>query len=324
MKNNVMTDWDVKKSYAETTEPFFFPVIFIDEYWNHYMKLFGQERMYEKFKYSFKKDNFTYQKYMHEYGRTVQRCADELLTVTPDRMKHITDEYISKNNINPDTDKLFPKSIGFNFPDGRYLQVDMHNAFDIVMKKLGVFNMNYENTDEVIMKKSKYEIFKGMKEMRMAIYRTIFDSNTLRNMFLICADDFLKKIYLSDNDDIRYLRNKYPSGVRSLGDMYMYNIGNDDVNKFLGDHVYEGISVRLSIVEVKTVYILGNRCKTLYMPDVPLVNYRIGWSYGNILPPEIISPVLVLAKNKTPDKMDLAIGNEDKIYFYLNENDCKI
>lgn len=322
MRNDMMTDWDVKKAYQETVKPIFFPVIFIDRYWDYYMKLFGQEKKYKEFREMFKSGGFTYCSYMDEYNDITYRCAEKQLTENQSTVHNMINSYVDRN-ITGNTGNLFPKLNSYDFPDGRYLQVDLHNAFDEALKNVGVFNPDYESTDEIIDDVSKYDIFKNMKKLRLSVY-AYNNFTQMKELFCICSDEILKKVYLSEDDLMKHLRERYHKGVRSSGDMYMYEIGYDCVDEITGDHMIDGISVNMSVVEIKTVYLFGNRCKIQFIPGSSLTDYVLGWSRHNILPPELSPLLLRIGRNEEPTKMDFAIGNEDKIYFHLNKNDYKI
>ena len=320
MRNDVMTDWDVKKAFQETVKPVFFPTIFIDEYWDHYMDLFGQTEQYIVFREKFKSGGFTYLSYMDAYLGTVRMAAERQMTGDRESVARAVKMYADSVFWNV-PGYMFPEMDCSDFPEGRYLQVDLKHAFDHVMKAAGVFNPEYGSTDEIIEEVRMHDIFSGMKKLRLAVYARNFGPETIGDLFRICSGELLKKVYLSGNDLMKDLRERYPSGMTGHGDMYMYNIGEDDMSGMEGDHDVDGIPVNMSVAEIREVKILGCGCKTMFIPGKSPVDYTLGWSGSNLISPELFPLVLRLCRDERPDMMDLAIGHEDRIFFHLNEHD---
>ena len=311
-----MTDWDVKRAFQNYTYPFFFPLIYIDDYWDHYLNLFGLEETYEIFKDSFKKEFNSFAEFKTAYIDTIYAASKKMFNTKQSEVLNVLKE--SVNTLTPLKAKY---NHVFNMPDGKYLQIDLHKACDQVIKNLGVFNTDYESTTDVIKSVTKSKLLPTLKPIRIFCYQVGF-FDRINESFLNCAD-ILNKVYNSNDSLIQKLNKKYELTV-AAGDMYMYNIGNDDLTDLVGDYEIDGISLSMSLYEIKTINILGQENKVKICTSSNEINYVIGYTEIGHIIPEVYPLAVSLYKGLEPTEKDLAIGYEDKIFFHLNKNDYEL
>lgn len=312
-----MTDWDVKKAFSKYSNfNGYFPLIYIDDYWNYYIDSFGLKESYENFRELFKKEFKGFGEFRNTMTETIKNTSRKLFNTNRSEALIILQDSI--NHIDPLNGKY--DQIIYT-PDGKYLQVDLHKAFDTVLKKIAIFNNNYESTTDIIKDVTKSELIPTLKWPRILSYVGAL-SQQLSNCFLNCKD-LLNKIYKSDHQIIQMLNQKYELTTVG-GDMYLYNIGDDDLTNLVGDYEIDGIPFSISLYELKTVNILGQKNKLKICTSSNKIDYVIGYTDKGHILPELFPLAISLYKGKEPNEKDLAIGYEDKIYFYLNENDNRL
>ena len=320
MKNKI-TDFDIKKSFVQVNYPLETPSILLDEYWEYYMDLFGQTEKYEKFRQDWLKEGFkTYKDFMDEYNNIINSIRFD------DIFKHPKDDILKIIESAVDRKPWMPVIDNDDYINlqGRYLQVDLHHAFDTVFCVLGLYKDKYKSMNDVINAYTNHKIFVDLKLCRLNTYIRLGIAN-LESLFEMCGN-LLKKVFESNHPIIKELNEKYPERLLSHGDMYLYKIGeNDDVSHIIGDYEVDGIEFSIRCMEYKHISVFDSTYLTTIDPDKKLIDYNIAknkFGYGAI---SLICPILLkLARNEQPTEKDLVIGYEDTIFFHLNENDYKI
>ena len=313
--NYKMTDYDIKRCFQESCKHII-PVIFIDDYWDYYMKLFNLESKYELFKEQYKSAGFqNCMDFKRNWQQIVNDVVERLQGNQPKDNNHKQiREFASNIRHGWKVDLLH------TCPDGKYAKIDIHSAWDVVLKTVGVWNNEYNSTMDIINDVSKYDIFKNQKLLRMNSYdKTLFE--VLNDCHQISAQYLLKKIRESQHPIIQKLNATYKTVIHTSGDMYMYKVDEFCGDDIEGDYEIDGIPFNISLYNAKTIFILGQKIKVIKKMNDDVIDYNIGYMKSGNLYPELFPLALSLYNDRTPNKYDLAIGCEDQIYFYLNEND---
>lgn len=305
---NNITDFDIKKAFTFIHYGQL-PPILIDEYWNHYMKIFNIENEYLEFSEKYKMDGFkNYNDFENKFNDTVQKCSKLFLKKSLNDtinclMKHCDglDETWMPHFTNP--------------PSGNNIvKVDIHCAGETLLKRLNLFNDDYESGYDIIDKISQFETFKNYKTIRICMIR-LAGLHQNKYLFALISNILLKEIYESDDNVIKMLNSKYPVG-KTICDSLVYITGNDNLDKISGEYTYKDMNYHIDIFDVNNMEILGSEYLNLWTSPNQLNTYRI---------PQMFIPITnCILNGRIPTKYDLAIGYEDQIFFYLDENDYKI
>ena len=140
----IMTNWDAKKVFSEFKIPLYFPNIYIDEYWDYHISLLNLSNEWNEFLQKFIDEKFTYSSFIKESHRIILE-GSKLIFNCPQTE-------IFKNIKQSDFEQCgnLPMVSKGKLPKGKYLSIDIHNAFDYVYKYLGVFNETYKDTYDLI------------------------------------------------------------------------------------------------------------------------------------------------------------------------------
>ena len=318
--NYKMTDYDIKLAYANYTyELYGFPMIFIDEYWDYYLKLLDKETEWNVFKEQYKSGRFTsYLDFHRSAQELAKKCAERLFnTNQSDAFKKLEEIDIQLTEWSD-----MPSIRQFNEIKPNYcklIKVDLVSGGEQCLKYLGLFNTDYDSTYDIVDELSDYEIFKNNKKIRLLIFwynsLNAYEHQYGTILTKVNNNILLKKIYNSNNYIIKNL-NSANLVYKSKNDSYFYDITNSDDNNLLsliGDYDIDGIKTHIDFIEDRRFYILNkpvsitckNKSQLLVNPKYP-----------------IFFPLCAsLCNGQTPTEKDLAIGYEDKIFFHLNEND---
>ena len=179
MKNN-MSDWDAKKAFTTKYlyQNNYIPQIYIDDYWNYYIEEYNLTQVWDNFLKQFKDDNLTYTSYMDEYNRLLDEVP-KLFTIESDKNKIV--DIIDKRLSTKENSVISYIEGLYTLPEGNYITVDIHSAFDEALKYIGVFNPSYISTNDIINNTSKYSIFNGNKLTQKDAQAIISYSNALKN-----------------------------------------------------------------------------------------------------------------------------------------------
>lgn len=74
MKNN-MTNWIPKRIFATHLYKFILPKIYLDEYWDYYIKEYNLQEEWEKFLNIFLDEKYTYESFENEYRQLSLDCS---------------------------------------------------------------------------------------------------------------------------------------------------------------------------------------------------------------------------------------------------------
>lgn len=261
MKNN-MSDWDAKKAFTEKHlyKNNYMPQIYIDDYWNYYIEEHNLTQMWNNFLKQFRDDNLTYTSYMDEYNRLLDEVP-KLLTTESDKNKivDIIDKVLNskENSVMSCIEDLSA------LPEGNYISVDIHSAFDEALKYIGIFNPIYISTNDIIKDISKYSILNDNKRLRCDIYRCTFDEDIAQGLFKICSEILLEGIYKSDKK-LKDIKELTLIG-KCKGDSYYYKINdNYNVTDIIGEYEHNNIKYHIDYCTVKDIIIFNEKYKCYF------------------------------------------------------------
>ena len=321
MKNN-MSDWDAKKAFTEKHlyKNNYMPQIYIDDYWNYYIEEHNLTQVWNKFLKQFRDDNLTYASYMDEYNRLLDEVP-KLFTIESDKNK-IIDIIDKVLNSKENSAMSYIEDLS-TLPEGNYISVDIHSAFDEALKYIGIFNPSYISTNDIIKDISKYPIFNDNKFLRCAIYRNSFNLSIMTGLFKICSEILLEDIYKSDQK-LKDIKELTLIG-KGRGDSYYYKINdNYDVTDILGEYEYNNIKYHIDYCTVKDIIILNERYKCRFELDK---KYKFQSLYlydtngHRTENPFLIHLAFKLFNGGELNEKDLAVGYEDQIFFHWNKSE---
>lgn len=321
MKNN-MSDWDAKKAFTEKHlyKNNYMPQIYIDDYWNYYIEEHNLTQMWNNFLKQFRDDNLTYTSYMDEYNRLLDEVP-KLLTTESDKNKivDIIDKVLNskENSVMSCIEDLSA------LPEGNYISVDIHSAFDEALKYIGIFNPIYISTNDIIKDISKYSILNDNKRLRCDIYRCTFDEDIAQGLFKICSEILLEGIYKSDKK-LKDIKELTLIG-KCKGDSYYYKINdNYNVTDIIGEYEHNNIKYHIDYCTVKDIIIFNekykcyfemgknNKLQSLYLYDTN------GHRTAN---PFLTHLAFKLFNGGELNEKDLAVGYEDQIFFHWDKSE---
>ena len=304
---NSVTDFDIRKAFA-----FFcymkLPNLYLDGYWEHYMKIFNMEQKYLQFMENYKSDGFSsYKDFIDKFYEVVDKGAKtflkktlyETVDILKEESKKVDDDWIPKY--------ISPES-------GNIVKIDIHCAAEVMLKRLDLFNDNYNSGYDIINEVSKYETFKNSKKTRICIFKQA-GLHENEYLFSLISNGLLKEIYNSENPIIKNLNKTY-SVFKTKCDALIYITGNDDNDKISGEYKCGDMDYHIDCFDINCIEIMGKK-----YPDI--------WNNHDHIGTHAIYPMLTpitnaMLRRRTPDEKDLAIGYEDQIFFHLNKDDYKI
>ena len=321
MKNN-MSDWDAKKAFTEKHlyKNNYMPQIYMDDYWNYYIEKLDLTQIWDNFLKQFKDENLIYTSYIDEYNRLLDKVP-QLLTTESDENKIID---IIDNRLNFKENSVMPCIEYLSaLPEGNYISVDIHSAFDEALKYIGIFNPSYISTNDIIKDISKYPIFNDNKFLRCAIYRNSFNLSIMTGLFKICSEILLEDIYKS-NQKLKDIKELTLIG-KTKGDSYFYKINdNYDVTDILGEYEYNNIKYHIDYCTVKDIIMLNERYKCRFELDK---NYKLRALYlydtngHRTENPFLTHLAIKLFTGGELNEKDLAVGYEDQIFFHWDKSE---
>lgn len=321
MKNN-MSDWDAKKAFTTKYlyQNNYIPQIYIDDYWNYYIEEYNLTQVWDNFLKQFKDDNLTYTSYMDEYNRLLDEVP-KLFTIESDKNKIV--DIIDKRLSTKENSVISYIEGLYTLPEGNYISVDIHSAFDEALKYIGVFNPSYISTNDIINNTSKYSIFNGNKKLRIDIYYHLFDVFTTKEIFKIYCEILLENIYKSDQK-LKDIKELTLIG-KTQGDSYFYKINdNYDVTEILGEYEYNNIKYHIDYWTFKDIIMFNEKYKCCFELDKnnklqSLYLYNVnGHRVAN---PFLTHLALKLFTGGELNEKDLAIGYEDQIFFHWDKSE---
>ena len=321
MRNN-MSDWDAKKAFTTKYlyKSNYMPQIYIDDYWNYYIEEHNLTQVWNKFLKQFRDDNLTYATYMDEYNRLLDEVP-KLLTTESDKNKIID---IIDNRLNSKENSVMSCIEDLSaLPEGNYISVDIHSAFDEALKYIGIFSPIYINTNDIIKDISKHSIFNDNKRLRCDIYQCAFDESIVQGLFKICSEILLEDIYKS-NQKLKDIKELTLIG-KGRGDSYYYKINdNYDVTDILGEYEYNNIKYHIDYCTVKDIIMLNERYKCRFELDK---NYKLRALYlydtngHRTENPFLTHLAIKLFTGGELNEKDLAVGYEDRIFFHWDKSE---
>ena len=136
MRNN-MSDWDAKKAFIEKHlyKNNDIPQIYIDNYWDYYIEEHNLTQAWNIFLKKFRDDNLTYTSYVDEYNRLLDEVP-KLFTIESDKNKIV--DIIDKRLSTKENSVISYIEGLYTLPEGNYITVDIHSAFDEALKYIGI------------------------------------------------------------------------------------------------------------------------------------------------------------------------------------------
>ena len=321
MKNN-MSDWDAKKAFTEKHlyKNDYMPQIYIDDYWNYYIEEHDLTQMWNNFLKQFRDENLIYTSYIDEYNILLDKVP-KLLTTESDENKIID---IIDNRLNFKENSVMPCIEYLSaLPEGNYISVDIHSAFDEALKYIGIFSPIYINTNDIIKDISKHSIFNDNKHLRCGIYRNSFDLSIMTGLFKICSEILLEDIYKSDQK-LKDIKELTLIG-KCKGDSYYYKINdNYDVTDILGEYEHNNIKYHIDYCIVKDIIMLNEKYKCCFEMDKnnKLQSLYLYDTNGHrTANPFLTHLAIKLFTGEELNEKDLAVGYEDQIFFHWDKSE---
>ena len=310
---NQITNRDAKKIFAEFIAWEFIPSIYIDEYWDYYINLYNLNSTWESFLKQFTKDGFTYRIFLDEYNNILNNTGDTLKDIFTSKL-HLLNELNFTDNM--------PHTKFKDQDEGDYIYVDLHNAFDLALKKIGVFD-EYKDTYDVINKFTKYDIFKNIKILRVDIYWKFFTNRTYATIKKIVNQIVLEELYFSDAPILRQIDNTFQFIGKGSMDAFIYKIPEGaDPKSVIGDYTYNDIPFSIDVLKSRDIQMFGKKFKvnTIMNKDDNPVHIML-WCDDGLR--KKIAPypfAYKMSLGKELDEKDLAVGYDDQIFFHFDKS----
>lgn len=320
MKNSI-TNLDAKRSFSKLVMVYLIPPIFIDEYWDYYIKEYNLENVWNKFLNQYTYYNFTSKSFEEEYASIILKSIDIIDSIWSDdnikRQKELIDSIEQKIPLISITSNSTIRDI----PDGKYLDVDIHSAGDKSLEYIGIFGNKYKSMYDIFKTLTDKQIFYDMKRLRLRIYNNMPEKQ--KYIYDVHSKVLLEKLYQSNNPIINHLNNNYELFGKTGGDSYFYKLDNEQgLENILGDHMCDDLSFHIDILISKSLNIFGNKYKLVLIKDKNnrFTHYSLYNTYaGTNL--SLYPFAMKLALGEELNEKDLAIGYEDQIFFHFDKSE---
>lgn len=315
-QENKISNWDAKRAFSNYIDlRFTTPPIYIDEYWDYYIDEYNKTDAWETFLTNFQNDKLTLESFVEEYNRITSEVSKIIATIPPKDVNIKCEEVLKTskdNNQLPYIEKYF-------LPDGEYLQVDVHDAFDEVLKYLGVFNPNYKNINEIVSSVTKYKAFHDQKGLNMQMYY-IFRKKYL---FQITNNILIEQVYQSKNPKLKEFTKTLELAGKMHGDSYLYKLNGCPVPPEIFDEYECGnIKYHIEILESKTINMFNHTYKCLiYKNKNREIEEVILSNDSKKIFPYLYPFVYKLITNQELNEKDLTIGYDDQIFFQFDKSE---
>lgn len=289
------TDFDAKKAFSnyhyKNLSDKEFPVIYIDEYWEYYIDMFGLRDAWDDFLPTFKKEfPGGYLQFEQEVDYVIQNVYRDYFT--PDANEKLQEEYMKRHPYK------IPIGDTHNI-SGKFIKVDLHCASGTIAKYIGITQGDY---NEIIGKYTQSSIIKNSKIVRYKVYKELKNDYQLTAMY----EELLMKVY--NNTDL----NKYSIAVHHMDALFL-NCPDDEIPE--GDYVCEDIPYSVSCVEIKHIK-FGDRNISYFDHMLPIV-YK--YDIDKWMPFEYYPMIWKKIHNQPLNEKDLVVGYENQIFFKLDE-----
>ena len=156
-----MTNWDAKKAFSK-----FYSThrIYIDEYWDYYIKEYDLQDKWNTFLDYFVSSGFTYESFINEYNTLLNSIKDIIYPQWTEEMFNKCDTILQN------VEQKIPSIDISLINEGKYIYVDLKNAHDTVQKFIGLLGENYNNTYDIVDKLSDNKIFNTIKMLKFDVY----------------------------------------------------------------------------------------------------------------------------------------------------------
>lgn len=314
MKNNI-SNFEAKKSFSKLVMICLIPPIYIDEYWDYYIKEYCLEDMWDKFLQEYTDSKFTYESFKNEYTDIILKTIDFI------RNRWSDDVYKKYNDLVNSTPQLIPEYDPKKFPDGEYLDVDIHGAVDMALRNIDIFDDEYTSTYDVFKTISGNPIFHNMKRLRLNVYNNMQDKQDY--IYNIHSKVSLERLYQSGDPIIEHLNKKYQLFGKTRGDSYFYKLddksGLDDI---LGNHTYGDFFYHIDVVTAKNMKIFGKPYTFIITKDKENKINNLALYNPFIRANLSLYPFAYkLALGEELNEKDLAVGYEDEIFFHYDKSE---
>ena len=311
-----ISNFQAKKAYTKYVMEFV-PPLYIDEYWDYYIQLYDLKDDWNRFLEYFIKEKFTYVSFYEEYIRILTETINIISSLWGENQIQKYNELIQ--SITPQMPLIDVKTI----PDGRYLNVDIHNAVDTALKYIGLWNDTYTGTYDIFKMLSNYHIFDNMKRLKFNVNDNMVEKQDY--IYSLYSNVLLEKIYQSDHHKIRYLNENYELFGKSYGDSYFYKLTDDEIpQNILGDFNCGDISIHIDIFDSKSIDVFGNKLKLNIIRNQQGKISTLGLYNAKRKANISLYPfAMKLATGEELNEKDLAIGYEDQIFFHFDKSELQ-
>ena len=208
-----------------------------------------------------------------------------------------------------------------DIPDGKYLNVDIHNTIDVALRYIEVFDNKYTCTNDIVKQVSNSKIF-TLKKIKMLLYVTLVDKQ--KDLYKIYSDVLAEKVYQSKCPIIKQLNNNFELLGKTGGDNFLYKWEDDKKSQeMIGEYTYDDISFHIEPFIVKHLTIFGENYVIFIQYDKQNNIDTVRLFDCKCIPASLsLYPfALKLALGKDLNEKDLAIGYEDQIFFHFDKSE---
>lgn len=322
MRNSI-SNFDVKKSFSKYVMIYLIPPIFIDEYWDYYIKEYDLEDAWNKFLEQYRFYKFTPESFETEYISVLSRSIDTIRSMWSEEHTKRQQELVESMEQKIPMISIIGYSPNIYLPDGKYLDVDIHGAGDKSLTYIGILGDKYKSIYDIFKTMSDKSIFHDMKRLRLNVHNNMQEKQEY--IYAVHSKVLLEKLYQSNDPIINHLNENYKLFGKTGGDSFFYKLDNEQgLENILGDHTYDDLFYHIDIVTVKSMNIFGNQCKFILTKDKDnrLTNYAL---YNSCMRTNLsLYPfAMKLATGEELTEKDLAVGYEDQIFFHYDKSEIQ-
>ena len=309
---NKVTNFDAKKAFVNFMTPFGISSIYINEYWDYYIKEYNLENQWNDFLEKFIDEKFTYETFKNEWYKIFYSVLNYICSFYNDNKISEKCEYLFQL----ETQEI--KTINYyDISDGTYIDVNINNCFDLAMifcNKDDEYISIYDNINNI----TSFNIFKNQRALKISIINNL-PWNIINKMYTINNKILIEDLYQTKNTPLELLNNTCELIGKTEKDSLIYKISNTEQLGFILNN-YE--TYHINTLTVKTIKMFGNDCKCLITRDKDNRIYNFDLYYlDKQLNTSIYPFALKLALGEELNDKDLTFGYEDEIFFKFDKSE---